>query len=164
MSRFARSDFRYAETLACIASRAAASMSSTRSGTEKTSVIDTVTPLPAEAEVDRDGNALERASIRAYAVREPAREHDEHAGLRRKPLRLAERRAVGAGERQERRVHDGRDAARVLDLELAAERSIGADAAVVDIVGRRPERARVRVELIAVALAVHVGPAVDAPL
>ena len=65
------------------------------------------------------------AAIRAYTVRKPAREDDEHAGPRRKPLRLAEGHAIGPGERQLRRVHDRRDAARVLDLEFAAERRIG---------------------------------------
>ena len=116
-----------------------------------------------EAEVDGDRDALARAAIRADAVRKPAREDDEHAGLRRQPLRLAEGRAVGPGKRQIRRVHDRRHAARVLDLELAAERSVGADAAVVDVIGRGPERAGMRVELVAVALPVDVGPGVDAP-
>src|SRR5688500_17744339 len=117
MSRLARSDFRYADTLAWIAARAAASMSSTRSGTANTRLIDTVKPLPAQAEVDRDRDALARAAIRPNAVREPARENDEHAGPGREPVRLAERRAVGTRERQVRRIHDGGHAARVLDLE-----------------------------------------------
>src|SRR5688572_15251931 len=142
-------------------SRTAGSMSSTSSGTEKKGSIDTMALL--QAEVDGNRDSLARAAIGADAVRQPARENDEHAGLRRKPLCLAQSRAVGAGERQVRCVHDRRHAARVLDLELAAERSVGADAAVIDVVGGRPERAGMCMELVAVAVPVDIRPAIDAP-
>ena len=139
-------------------------MSSTSSGTEKKRLDGhRRCRYPPQAEVDGDRDALARAAIGAHAVRQPAREDDEHAGLRREPLCLAERGAVRSGKRQGRRVHDRSHAARVLDLELAAERRIGADAAVVDIVRGRPECAGMRVELVAVAVAVDVGPRVDPP-
>src|SRR5262249_44420965 len=144
-----------------MASRTLASTSSTSRGTEKNSSTD-MGQLP-ETEVDGDRDALARAAVRTHAVRQPAREHDEQAGLRRERLRFAERRPVGARKRQKRRVHDRRDAARILDLEFAAERSIGADAAVVDVVARGPQRAGVGMELVAVTLPIDVGPAVDSP-
>src|SRR6185295_7666726 len=164
MSRFARSESRYADTLAWIASRTAGSMSSTRSGTEKKKLTDTYAPLPAaKAEVDGDRDSLACAAIRAHPVRKPAREHDAHARPRREPLCLAEGHAVRAGERQIRRVHDRGHTARILDLELAAERRIGANAAVIDIISSGPERAGMGVELVAMAKPVDVGPAVDPP-
>src|SRR6185503_16261122 len=164
MSRLERSDLRYADTFAWIASRTAGSMSSTRRGTAKKRLIDTTRPLAAgQAEVDGDRDALARAAIGTDAVREPAREDDAHAGSRRKALRLAEGRSVRAGKRQVRRVHDRCHATRILYLELTAERAVGADSAVVDIIRGGPQGAGMRVELVAVPLAVDVRPRVDAP-
>src|SRR5213075_2151701 len=94
MSRFARSDSRYADTLAWIASRTAGSMSSTRSGTAKKKLTDTYAPLPAaKAEVDGDRDSLACAAIRAHPVRSqlgntthmPARGASRCASPRAKP-------------------------------------------------------------------------------
>ncbi len=95
------------------------------------SVNDTVAPLPSrQAEVDRDRDALARAAIRAYAVRQPAREHDEHAGAAAaSALRLRRARRRRAPETSGYGAYiTGATPLRVADLELAAERRrVGAD-------------------------------------
>src|SRR5262245_12371316 len=114
-------------------------MSSTRSGTAKKKLTGPKAPLPAaEAEVDCDRDPLARAAIRAHAVRKPAREDDAHAGPRREPLCLAERRAVRTREREIGRVHDRCHTPRIRNLEFTAERGIRAGAAVVDVVRGGP--------------------------
>ena len=73
------------------------------------------------------------------------------------------RQAAWSCETEMRRVHRRQRSARIHEFELAAQRRIGGDAAVVDVVDSRPVGAGVRVEFVAVAAAVEVGPHVGAP-
>ena len=95
-------------------------------------------------------------------MRHPAREEHHHAALRpgqRAVHRRARRRGGRLGVAQQRA-----DAARIEELELAAQVGRRRDAAVVDVEGPGPEAARMGVQLVGLAAAIDVGPALDAPV
>src|SRR5208282_1877499 len=65
---------------------------------------------------------------------------------------------------EHRREHGGRGATGVEHLEIAAEGRVGGDPAIVDIVGARPEGARMVVANVGGARPVHIGPGRDDPV
>src|SRR5471030_2864039 len=114
-----------------------------------------------DAEIEGDRNALTAAAIGQHLVHQPGRKDYHAAGLGAQPFGGARRQR--SSHSQVRRIHHRERPARIEEFELATQRRIGIDAAIVDIVDARPVGARVRVETIAIAVAIDVRPHVADP-